>query len=98
MCAQEKGGLANCNQTADATAFPTTFTATKEVKNVTVADAGKINLVLADIGTGTVDKTVVFTPTLNETSITWQIDAASITENVAVMNAFLKNSVATAPQ
>mgnify|MGYP004550573053 CR=1 FL=1 len=98
LCGQENGDLVNCNQTASEDAFPTTFTATKEVKNVAVADAGEITLTLADIGRGTEDKTVVFTPNLTETSLTWQIDASSITENDAVKRVFEKNSVAPAAQ
>jgi len=98
LCGQENGDLASCNQSASEDTFPTTFSATKEVKNVVVADAGEITLTLANIGKGTEDKTVVFTPNLTETSLTWQVDAASITENDAVKRAFEKNSFEVAAQ
>lgn len=98
LCGQENGDLVNCNQTASEDSFPATFSPTKEVKNVAVADAGEITLTLADIGRGTEDKTVVFTPNLTETSLTWQVDASSITENNAVRRAFEKNSFEVAAQ
>jgi len=98
LCGQEEGDLANCNQSANASAFPTAFSATREAKNVEVADAGAITLTLANIGRGTEDKTVLFTPTMSETSITWVINASSITENPAVLRAFEKNSVVVTPR
>ncbi len=98
LCGQENGDLVNCNQEASEDAFPTTFTATAEVKNVAVADAGAITLTLANIGKGTEDKTVLFTPTMNQTNMTWEIDASSITDNDAVKRVFEKNSVAPAAQ
>ena len=98
LCGQENGDLANCNQTASEDTFPATFTATREVKNVAVTEAGTITLTLANIGKTTEDKTVVFTPTMSQTSLTWQIDASSITDNDAVRRAFEKNSVEVAAQ
>ncbi len=93
MCAQEAGDVAKCNSTDNAELFPA-FTDTKEVTDVTVTGNGVITITLADIGKGTEGKLVKFTPSLNATNVTWDIDAAtSITENDAVVTAFEKNSV-----
>lgn len=88
MCAQEAGGVSGC------TSGPT-FTATKEVKNVAVGANGVITMTLDNIGKGTEsgDKTVTFAPTLNETNVTWKIDASSITANPTLKAAFEKNSI-----
>lgn len=91
MCAQEAGSPDNCN-----TGFPT-FTATKEVKSIGVANAGVITMTLDNIGKGTEDgtKTVTFTPHLNATNVTWTIDASSLaTANPTLKTAFEKNSIA----
>lgn len=93
MCAQEAGAVDNCNTSLDPNPFPT-FTATKEVSEVTVTDAGVITIKLANIGKGTEDKEITFTPHMSETNVTWAINASSITENNAVKQAFEKNSVA----
>lgn len=94
MCGQEAGSVEDCNTTDKASAFPTTFTETNEVSAVAVADAGEITITLKNIGTGTEGKTVVFTPTLNDSNITWAIDASSVTDNASVKDVFEKNSVA----
>ncbi len=90
MCGQEAGSLDKCNTTDTAAAFQA-FTATKEAKSVAVADAGVITLTLNDIGKDTADSTVVFTPTLGTSAVTWKIEAS--TANTAVKAAFEKNSV-----
>jgi type IV pilus assembly protein PilA len=98
MCAQEAGAVTKCNTTDTPAAFQN-FTATKEVKSVGVADGGVITITLDNIGKGTEDgtKTVVFTPTLNDTNVTWQIDASSLsTANPTLQAAFEKNSVTPA--
>ncbi|MDQ2821142.1 MAG: prepilin-type N-terminal cleavage/methylation domain-containing protein [Pseudomonadota bacterium] len=88
MCGQEAGGdLSACNGT---TAFPT-FAGTKEVKSVAVTGSGVITMVLNDIGTGTKDGNVVFTPKLGATNMTWAITTSGFT-NTAVATAFTKNS------
>ena len=97
MCAQEAGTVEDCNTTDNAGAFPTAFAATNEVTAATVTDGGIITITLANIGANTVGKVVKFTPTLNQTNITWEIDAAtSVTENPAVSAAFEKNSITPA--
>ncbi len=95
MCTQEGNDIANCNPTSTPAAFAnTTFAATKEVSAVEVANAGVITITLKDIGKGTDTKTVTFTPTLNNTSVSWVVDAhTSITDNPAVVAAFEKNNV-----
>lgn len=96
MCAQEAGTPDECNTTDTPAAFPTAFTATNEVTGVTVTGAGVITITLANIGAETVGKEVTFTPSLNQTNVTWEIDASSITNNDAVVAAFEKNSIAAA--
>jgi len=91
MCAQEAGDLTNCNTTSNAAAFPT-FTASKEVTNITVTGSGVVTLTLANIGKDTVGKTVTFTPTLGGSAITWKIEGASGL-NPTVEAAFEKNSI-----
>jgi type IV pilus assembly protein PilA len=93
MCAQEGSDISKCNTTDTPTAFPATFTASKEVTGLTVTTSGVITITLADIGKGTSGKTVIFTPTVGDSAVTWKIDASSITTNDAVKNAFEKNSV-----
>jgi type IV pilus assembly protein PilA len=98
MCAQEAGAADKCNTTDTPTAFKA-FTATKEVKAVAVAGSGVITMTLDNIGKGTEDgtKTVVFTPNVNDTNVSWQIDASSLaTANPTLQAAFEKNSVAAA--
>jgi type IV pilus assembly protein PilA len=90
MCAQEAGATTNCN-----TGFPT-FTATKEVKAIAVANAGVITMTLNDIGKGTANKDITFTPTLNDTNVQWVVNADAITDNAAVKAALTKNNVAAA--
>jgi type IV pilus assembly protein PilA len=94
MCAQEAGSVDNCN-TADTTngkAFAA-FTPSKEVSNVTVTNAGIVTITLNDIGKGTSGKTVVFTPTLGTSAITWKIK--SNTDNTVLNQAFEKNTIGT---
>ncbi|MEH6434959.1 pilin [Massilia sp. DD77] len=91
MCAQEAGSTATCNTTDTASAFPASFTVTKEVKSIQVTGDGEIEITLDDIGADTEDTTVTFTPTLGASAVTWEIDAS--TTNPAVALAFEKNSV-----
>jgi type IV pilus assembly protein PilA len=93
MCGQEAGKLDDCNKTANASLFQA-FTVTKEAKSIAIEDAGKITLTLNDIGKDTLDSTVVFTPTLGTSAVTWKIEAS--TTNAAVKAAFEKNSVTPA--
>jgi type IV pilus assembly protein PilA len=94
MCGQEAGSFDACNTSATPNPIPA-FTASKEVASATVTDAGVIELTLADIGKNTAGKKVTFTPYLGTTAVTWAIttDIAD-TDNSAVRQAFLKNSVA----
>ncbi|MGO4479205.1 pilin [Massilia sp. 2TAF26] len=90
MCAQEAGAVDKCNTTDNAAAFQA-FTPTKEVKSMTVTGLGVVTATLNDIGKGTADTTVIFTPTLGTSAVTWKI--ASNSTNTAVKAAFEKNSV-----
>jgi type IV pilus assembly protein PilA len=93
MCAQEGNDISTCNTTDNAKYFPATFTATKEVSALDVAGKGIITITLNDIGTGTSGKTVVYTPNVGDSAVTWKIDASGITTNDAVKTAFEKNSI-----
>ena len=92
MCAQEAGSVDNCNTTTNEAAFPK-FTETKEVKSLTVTDKGVITIALKDIGKGTDTKTILFTPTLGTSAVTWVTDAKALTDNAAVKAAFEKNNM-----
>jgi type IV pilus assembly protein PilA len=89
MCAQEAGKVDDCNTTTNAALFAT-FTPTKEAKSVTVTGLGVVTLTLNDISKDTKDTTVVFTPTLGTSAITWKI--VSDSTNTAVKAAFEKNT------
>ncbi|MGJ7916375.1 prepilin-type N-terminal cleavage/methylation domain-containing protein [Massilia sp. LXY-6] len=91
MCAQEAGAATNCNTTDNASLFAA-FTPTKEVTGMTVTGAGVVTMTLADIGKNTSGTTVIFTPYLGTSAVTWAI--VSNSTNAAVKAAFEKNSVA----
>jgi type IV pilus assembly protein PilA len=93
MCGQEAGSFTNCNTSATPNPFQA-FTPSKEVSALTVTGEGEVEITLADIGKNTLGKKVKFTPTLGTSAVTWQIttDIAD-TDNSAVRQAFLKNSV-----
>jgi type IV pilus assembly protein PilA len=93
LCAQENGAATACNTSSNPAAF-TAFTETKEVSALTVTDAGKITMTLKDIGANTSGTTVIFTPNVGTSAVTWQV--ASNSTNAAVKGAFEKNSVAAA--
>jgi len=97
VCAQEAGGDAtHCNTTDTPGAFPT-FTATKEVSGIAVANAGVITVTLANgIGTGVDGGTIVFTPTVAQggSAMTWGIATNNIT-NTKIAAMITKNSYGT---
>ncbi|MBQ5947844.1 pilin [Massilia sp. ST3] len=93
MCAQEQGATTGCNSDMDPNPFPE-FTATKEVKSITVGGDGVITMTLDNIGTDTADAEVTFTPTLTATNVTWVV--AADTDNTAVKQALEKNNMAAA--
>ncbi len=89
LCGQENGDVAKCN-TTDSTTLPA-FTATKEVSAATITGAGVITLTLADIGKDTLNTTIIMTPTLGTSAMTWS-NAASTT-NAAAKAAVEKNNL-----
>jgi len=92
MCVQENGATTDCTTAKNPGLFPT-FVATTEAKAVVVNAGGVIQLTLNNIGGDSADKTVTFTPVVNETSIGWNV--TTTVTNEAIKGAFLKNSVAT---
>lgn len=96
MCVQENGTATECTSEASPGLFPK-FTATAEVKDVTVGAGGEITMKLNEIGSGTVDGEVLFKPVINDTSVAWNVTTDKIT-NEAVKEAFEKNSVEVAPE
>jgi hypothetical protein len=92
MCVQENGSTTDCTTTKNPGLFPT-FVATTEAKEVVVNAGGVIQLTLNNIGGDSANKTVTFTPVVNETSIGWNV--TTTVTNEAIKGAFLKNSVAT---
>jgi type IV pilus assembly protein PilA len=95
MCTQEGNDIANCNTATTPASFPAgNFAATKEVKTLTVTGSGVITITLNDIGKGTANTNVTFTPTLNNSSVSWVVDAHTGigAANAAVTAAFEKNN------
>ena len=95
MCVQENGATTDCTTAKKPGLFPT-FVATTEAKSVVVNDGGVIVLTLNNIGGDSADKTVTFTPVVNDTSIGWNV--ATTATNAAIKEAFEKNSVALAEE
>jgi type IV pilus assembly protein PilA len=91
LCIQEKGGVATgCDSDTNGIPKAGDFKSTKEVKAITSVTNGVIVITLNDIGTGTVDKTITFTPTniigdavvwKTETTIDDKVIKASIEKN-----------------
>ena len=96
MCIQENGGTDECTSTASPGLFPD-FAPTAEVQDITVDAGGVIKMKLANIGTGTENGVVSYTPVEETTSVAWNITVDSALTNEAVKEAFLKNSVAVTP-
>ena len=86
VCAQELGGvLTGCS--AGSNNVPT-FTATKNVASAAISN-GVITAVFATIGTGVTGNSMVMTPTVTSTNITWTNTAATVT-NVAAKDLITK--------
>ncbi|WP_028104885.1 pilin [Pseudoduganella violaceinigra] len=96
LCAQEAAGdLSKCNSANPNSGIPSSFTPTKEVSAVSVADAGVITMTYAaDLADGVSGKQVVWTPALpaGGSAMTWKIDASAVTR-LSVQSAVQKNSV-----
>ena len=73
LCAQERGGLAECN-TIDAPADIKAPGLTNEIKAAQITGDGEIQVTLQKIGTNIDDETITFTPTVGESNVTWEID------------------------
>ena len=85
LCIQEAGGVAT-NCTTGGNGIPT-FSATKELSSASVL-AGVISAVFdTSVGDSTKigGKTIKWTPSVNDTTIIWTIDAGSIAEPFASM-------------
>jgi type IV pilus assembly protein PilA len=95
-CAQEAGIASGSAPTAcgtsDSNSGIPAFSATKEVASATVASNGTITAVLATgIGSGVDGGSIVMTPTVGTSSITWAITTTNIS-NTAAAAAITKNS------
>ncbi|WP_405048808.1 prepilin-type N-terminal cleavage/methylation domain-containing protein [Roseateles asaccharophilus] len=96
LCGQEEGALTNCNQTGILSAA--TFTKTNEVTSATITGAGVITLTFeaaSKVGNDLGGKTIVFTPTLGNSAVTWKIVADSTITNATLKTAIEKNSTGT---
>lgn len=92
LCGQENGDVANCN-TANGAANLPAFTPTKEVTGATITGAGVVTLTLADIGKNTSGKTIIMTPTVGTSAVTWtNTSSMTATDNSAAYNAIIKNN------
>ena len=96
LCIQENGGVpAGCTSGALGIPANNTFTATKEVASVAVADG----VIVATLGTGIkatdIDgKTITWTPTAGATSTTWAA-STNITAHAPTIAQITKNNVGT---
>src|SRR5690606_23334824 len=72
LCAQERGGLGDCNTTdaADDIKVPAT---TNEVASATVTGNGVIAVTLQGIADAIDGSIITFTPTVGATNVTWAI-------------------------
>jgi type IV pilus assembly protein PilA len=90
LCAQENGGLTNCNNANAASGIPS-WNATNVLATVTVAGAGVITATFA--ATGVADdlngKTITLTPELQDARIKWTNTTNVATTSVA--SAITKN-------
>lgn len=97
LCIQESGNVkTGCSSTADnGKGIPTTFTATKEIKTVEVAD-GKITATFADsgVGSGVDGLNMSFDPNISESGVSWTI--ATTVTNTAAKDAIMKNNAVAA--
>lgn len=71
LCAQTTGALSNCG-TLDSNGLPASITATKNVVTPTLGANGVIKATSAATTSGGVALTVVDTPTLGSTTMTWK--------------------------
>jgi type IV pilus assembly protein PilA len=91
VCAQEAGGVLDA--CIDGNTNIPVFTATKEIASATVTGKGVITVTLAaaGIGTGVDGKTIIFTPTVGTSSITWA-NTTTVT-NVAAKTLIEKTNI-----
>jgi type IV pilus assembly protein PilA len=93
LCAQEAGALTNCNEAFVGNTLPA-FTPTKEVSGATVTLLGVITLTLNDIGKGTSGTTIIMTPTLGASAMTWEnVSNIAAGVNDAAVAAITKNNI-----
>ncbi|MDI4634701.1 prepilin-type N-terminal cleavage/methylation domain-containing protein [Pelomonas sp. V22] len=91
LCAQETGTLTGCD--SETNGIPK-FTATKEVTTATAKD-GVITATFqaaSEVGTDLGGTTIIFTPTVGSSAVTWKIEAN--TTSTILKTAIEKNSVA----
>jgi len=71
------------------------FTKTKEVDSASVAATGVITATLGSgIGTGVDGKTIVWTPTIGDSAVTWNVTHTIDASQTAAIAAITKNNVA----
>lgn len=91
ICGQEEGALDKCNTTDSLSAFKSSTT--NEVSGVTITGKGVVTVTFngADkVGGDLATTTIEFTPTLQDTALTWAIKAS--TTNAVLKNAIEKNT------
>lgn len=92
LCAQEAGGvLDDCNDDHAAAAIPP-FTPNREIAQASVTGPGVITLTLAasGLGAGVDGKEITLRPSLNATSVSWEI--ATTIDNAVARQYVLRNS------
>jgi type IV pilus assembly protein PilA len=95
LCAQEKGGLSDCN-TATSPADIKLPATTNEIASSTITGDGVIQVTLQNIGANINNKTITFTPHVGESNVVWTLSTSIVaTEEPAVSAQITKASVAT---
>lgn len=96
MCAQETGGVANCDAGSNGVPANADFTATKEAASVATTDGAIVLTLGTGIGTNIDSKTITFTPALGTTNLTWTVSTNIAAAETAVIDALTKNNPAAA--
>ena len=93
LCAQERGGLDDCNTTGapNDVRLPAN---TNEIASSTITDDGIITVTLQNIGTDIDTATITFTPFVGPSNVTWQLTTTIPATETAVVAQIAKASVA----
>ncbi|RZJ07566.1 MAG: prepilin-type N-terminal cleavage/methylation domain-containing protein [Rubrivivax sp.] len=97
LCAQENAGaLTTCTAGSGGVPADTTKAPSKEVSDVKTGTNGVVTFTFSEAAGGDLNtKTVTFTPTVGENSVTWAISTTVDSTKKALYDAIMKNSVSS---